>query len=139
MNDLISTIFDDDFLGFGLPTRVRFNTYNTKDTMPAYWKRWTKKNADDKEEFIGYKCLVRTVGVASEDVNVTLEDNRIVVDGKTKVEDYTYSQHVELPISKDVVSNVKSVEYKSKDGMTYIYLKVRTPEYKKIDVKRIEG
>ena len=106
--------------------------------MPAYWKRWTKKNSDDKEEFLGYKCLVRTVGVASEDVNVTLENDRIVVDGKTKVEDYTYSQHVELPISKDVVSNVKSVEYKSKDGMTYIYLKVHTPEYKKIDVKRIE-
>ena len=106
--------------------------------MPAYWKRWTRKNSDDKEEFLGYKCLVRTVGVASEDVNVTLENDRIVVDGKTKVEDYTYSQHVELPISKDVVSNVKSVEYKSKDGMTYIYLKVRTPEYKKIDVKRIE-
>ena len=103
MNDLISTFFDDDFLGFGLPTRIRFNTYNTKDTMPAYWKRWTKKNSDDKEEFLGYKCLVRTVGVASEDVNVTLEDDRIVVDGKTKVEDYTYSQQVELPISKYVV------------------------------------
>ena len=51
MNDLISTFFDDDFLGFGLPTRIRFNTYNTKDTMPAYWKRWTRKNSDDKEEF----------------------------------------------------------------------------------------
>lgn len=139
MNELISTFFDDDFFGFGFPTRIRFSTEKTKDMMPAYWKRWTKKNADDKDEFVGYKCLVRTVGVASEDVNVSLENDRIVVDGKTEVEGYTYSQHVELPLSKEVIGNVKSVEYKSKDGMTYIYLKVRTPEYKKIDVKRIEG
>lgn len=139
MNELISTFFDDDFFGFGMPTRIRYSTEKTKDMMPAYWKRWTKKNADDKEEFVGYKCLVRTVGVASEDVNVSLENDRIVVDGKTEVEGYTYSQHVELPLSKEVIGNIKSVEYKSKDGMTYIYLKVRTPEYKKIDVKRIEG
>lgn len=139
MNELISTFFDDDFFGFGMPTRIRYSTEKTKDMMPAYWKRWTKKNTDDKEEFIGYKCLVRTVGVASEDVNISLENDRIVVDGKTEVEGYTYSQHVELPLSKEVIGNVKSVEYKSKDGMTYIYLKVRTPEYKKIDVKRIEG
>lgn len=139
MTDLISTFLDDDFFGFGKPTRVRYSTSNTKDMMPAYWKRWTKKNAEDKEEFLGYKCLVRTVGVASEDVNVTLENDRIVVDGKTEVEDYTYSQHVELPLSTEVIGNVKSVEYRSKDGMTYIYLKVRTPEYKKIDVKRIEA
>lgn len=138
MTDLISTFLDDDFFGFGKPTRVRYSTSNTKDMMPAYWKRWTKKNAEDKEEFLGYKCLVRTVGVASEDVNVTIENDRIVVDGKTEVEDYTYSQHVELPLSTEVIGNVKSVEYRSKDGMTYIYLKVRTPEYKKIDVKRIE-
>lgn len=139
MTDLISTFFDDDFFGFGKPTRLRYSTSNTKDMMPAYWKRWTKKNAEDKEEFLGYRCLVRTVGVASEDVNITLENDRIIVDGKTEVEDYTYSQHVELPLSKEVIGNVKSVEYRSKDGMTYIYLKVRTPEYKKIDVKRIEG
>ena len=53
MNDLISTFFDDDFLGFGLPTSIRFNTYNTKDTMPAYWKRWTRKNCVDNDDFLG--------------------------------------------------------------------------------------
>lgn len=140
MSDFLTTFFDDDFFGFGYPQRIRFNTGNTKDMMPACWKRWVKKSdKDDTEEYLGYLCSVRTLGISPEDVTVKLESDRIVVDGKTVFEDNTYTQHVELPIAKDVMSNVKKVEYKTKDGMTYIYLRVYTPEYKKVDVKRIEA
>jgi len=88
-------------------------------------------------EMLGYFCVVRTVGIDPLDLTVELKDNGIIVDGKTEVEDSTYSQHVELPISKEIIINIEKITYKSKDGLTYIYLKVKQPEKTKVAIERI--
>lgn len=136
--NILRSFFDDDFiLGFGGPTCIRYNTASTKDMNPAVWSKW-KETEGDVEKELGYKGVVRTVGVDEEDVKVSLERDGLIVEGKTTFEGYTYSQYVKLPISRDVISNISGVSYRSKNGMTYVYLNVRTPEYKQIKVQKID-
>ena len=138
--DNFDKMLDDAFkgfnFGFGLPRNLRFNTMSTKDQMPAFWRIWK----DEEGNMNGYSCIVRSVGVDPNDMTVELSDNGIIVDGKTVIdEDTEYSQHVELPISKDIIGNIEEITYRCKDGLTYIYIKVNTPERKKVLAKRIEG
>lgn len=132
MNKMVDDMFS--VLGFGMPRNIRFNTMNTKDLMPAIWRIWKDEDGNQK----GYFSIVRSVGVNESDMKVELTDNSIIVDGETEIdEDTKFSQHVELPISKDLMSNIEKVNYRCKDGLTYIYLKVNTPEKKKVLVEKI--
>lgn len=132
MNKMVDDMFST--LGFGMPRNIRFNTGNTKDMLPGYWKEWKDEEGDQR----GYKCVCRSVGIAPEDITIELQDDCIVLDGKTEVEDGSvYTQHVELPISKDLMSNIEKVNYRCKDGLTYIYLRVNTPEKKRVLVEKI--
>ena len=137
--NMLKTLFEDDFfgLGFGIPTSIRYNTASTKDMNPVVWAKWTEKDEEGKDKFIGYKAVVRTVGVSEDDVKITVEKDGLIVEGKTEFEGYSYSQYVKLPVSREVVSNIEKISYHSKDGMTYVYLNIRTPKYKKIDIQKI--
>ena len=143
MNSLMARNFDELFdsvmLGFGAPTNIRFNTAKTKDLMPSYWSTWEVEEKDStKKRKLGYKCVCRTVGINPEDVNVTMEDYGICVDGQTEHEDNKYTQHIELPISESVMSDIENISYKTLNGLTYIYIKMKSPEKKKVKISRVD-
>ena len=119
--------FLDDFFGFGKPIDLIYNTGKTKDMNPAYWVK-TKE---------GYKATCRTVGIAPDDVKVEMTDYNIVVSGETEYEGVEYNTSYKLPISREIIENVKSVEYKTLNGLTYIYLFVEVPERKQIKINKI--
>lgn len=137
--DYFDELWDAMSMGFGKPMNVRFNTANTKDMLPSYWSKWMVDAKDSTEKVqAGYKCVCRTIGINPNDVTVTMEDYGICLDGKTEYEGYKYSQHIELPISENVMSDIEAINYKTANGLTYIYLKVKKPEKKKVAVHRVD-
>lgn len=116
----------DSFL-FGKPRYLVFNTKNTKDMMPSFW--------EETDE--GYKCTCRTVGIAPKDVKIEIKSDCISVSGQTEFDGYEYNTKYELPISNDVLNNIKKVKCKSENGISIIYLEVNKPEKNKIDIEYI--
>jgi HSP20 family molecular chaperone IbpA len=121
------SIFDEFFTwGFGKPRNLHFQT-KTKDMMPSFWEK-----SDD-----GYKVTCRTVGISPSDVKVSVEDDCIHVNGETEIDKYKYSTDFDLPVSKDVISNIKNIKYKTENGITIIYLDIDRPEKKKINIQKL--
>lgn len=125
--------FDDFFSwGFGKPTKLRFNTGKTYDVNPVYWEEII-----EGEEKKGYKSVCRTVGIDPEDVKVSLERNYIKVEGKTEYEGKTYSTYFEIPVSESVMADIENIKYITKNGLTYVYLYIKKPEFKKITIEKL--
>ena len=139
MSNYFDEIFDSMMMGFGKPVNVRFNTAKTKDLMPNYWSAWDVEVKDSTEkENVGYKCICRTVGIDANDVKVTMEEYGICVDGVTEYEGNKFTQHIELPISESVMADIEAINYKTLNGLTYIYLKMKKPEKKKVAIHRVD-
>lgn len=125
---------EDEFLGFGIPKKIAYNTARTKDLMPACWK----PIKDEKGITTGYKAICRTVGIAPEDVKVTVDDSdNIIVKGETEYEGEKYTQYFEIGTVHDIMCNIEKIDYKTLNGLTYIYLTVKVPESKKIEINKI--
>lgn len=127
-NKDFENLFDDLILGFGRPRNIIFNSGRTQDMNPAYW-------TETKE---GYRAVCRTVGIDPEDVVVEMENNTIKIHGKTEFEDYKYNASFDIPVSDDVSSNITGIDYKTVNGLTYIYLKVSRPKKKDIKILKIK-
>ena len=126
----MSNLFNElMFWGFGEPTGIKFNTPNTKDMRPA--SVWTKTEN-------GYQMTARVVGIDPDDINITMEDYGICLDGKTDDDGTIYTQHIELPISKDLMANITDVNYEVKNGLCKLQIIVKEPEYKKVNIQRIK-
>jgi HSP20 family molecular chaperone IbpA len=120
--------FDDSFNSiFGRPRNLIFNC-KTKDQMPSCWEKTET----------GFKATCRTVGITPEDVKITIENDCIKVSGETKTEDYTYNCSYELPVIEEVLNNIKSIKYKTANGLTFINLEVDLPKRKDIKIEQIK-
>lgn len=132
----IEKLFEDfnDFysFGFGRPENLKFNAGRTKDMNPAYWETIT----DDDGNRIGFKSTCRTVGLAPEDVKVTLEENKIVIQGSTEFDGNKYDTHFEIRVSESVIGDIESIKYKTLNGLTYVYIYTKKPEYTKINIEK---
>ena len=67
-----------------------------------------------------------------------MEDYGICVDGTTEYEGNKYTQHIELPISENVMSDIENINYKTVNGLTYIYIEMKSPEKKKVKINRVD-
>lgn len=119
--------FDEVFtLGFGKPRKLSFNSC-VKDMLPSYWE----KKEDNK-----YICTVKTLGINPEDVEVTIEDYGLKVTGETELNGYKYNTSFELPIAESIMNDIKEIDVSSKNGLTFITLKLNIPEKKKIKINK---
>lgn len=132
MNNFLGNFNDDfeDFVEgwFGKPINLQFSVKN-KDMNPAFWEKTGK----------GYKCTIRTVGIRPSEVKVELKDDHVHIEGKSKLDNYDYSQSMDLPIVEDVRDNLKDIKYKSQDGITIIYLNVNRPQKKEIKIEQLDN
>lgn len=120
-------VFRDFNVIFGKPRKLIFNC-KTKDQMPSYWEKTDT----------GFKATCRTVGINPEDVKVSLEYDCIKVSGETEMDGYKYNCYYELPVIEEVLNNIKSIQYKTKNGLTFIYVDVDIPKKKDVKIERIE-
>lgn len=118
--------FYEDFFNFGKVMDLAFNTGNTKDMNPAYWSK-----TED-----GYKATCRTVGIAPEDVKVDFVNSKIIVEGKTECEGDLYETKYKIPVSYVVASNIEKINYKTLNGMTYIYIRLKEPKQNEILIEK---
>ena len=131
--------FFDDFYGLSpfdnslfsrQPLSVKFNTPSTKDISPA--APWTKgENC--------YSTVVRVVGINPSDVEVSMEESGIVIKGESNTFNEKYSQEVSLGIAKDIMTNIKEVNYEVKNGMCKIVLCMKEPEHSFISINKVVG
>jgi HSP20 family molecular chaperone IbpA len=128
MNDFLSDAIDEFFtLGFGKPRRLIFNS-NVKDMLPS---RWVKKDENT------YLCTVKTLGINPEDVKIEETDYGIKVSGASEIEGYKYDTSFELPIAESIMNEIEKIQVTSKNGLTFISLKLNKPEKKKIKIEQI--
>lgn len=127
MTKIFDEVFDEFLWGFGKPRNLIFNCNRTKDIMPGFWEK-----TDD-----GYKCTCRTVGISPSDVKISVGDDYIHVSGETEIDNYKYNTKYDLPVSQEVLSNIKSIKYKTENGITIIYLHINRPEKKQINIEQI--
>ena len=123
----VNSIFDDS-LFFPSMRNIRFNTDGVLDMRPAKWYIWKEDEGDEDSKIPvtkGVYAVVKCLGIAEEDVSVNLKDDCVIVQGKTEVKGITYSQYVELPVSKQILSNVEKIQYEAKDGLVFVYLKTK--------------
>ena len=112
------------------PLSVKFNTPSTKDISPA--APWTKgENC--------YSTVVRVVGINPSDVKVSMEESGIVIKGESDTFNEKYSQEVSLGIAKDIMSNIKEVNYEVKNGMCKVVLCMKEPECRSIAINKVIG
>lgn len=119
-------VFDELTGWFGKPKHLCFNV-KTKDMLPSFWEKTEQ----------GYKCTCRTVGINPDDVKVELKDDCIHVEGKTTMDKYDYSTSMDLPLTEDVINNIKNIKYKSENGITIIFVDLDRPEKKKVNIVKI--
>ena len=96
-------------------------------------KLWKEDEGDEDSKISvtkGVYAVVKCLGIAEEDVSVSLKDDCVIVQGKTEVKGITYSQYVELPVSKEILNNVEKIQYEAKDGLVFVYLTTKMPEKK---------
>ena len=61
----------------------------------------------------------------------------ILICGETEYEGIKYNTSYKLPIAKEIMGDIEKIEYKTLNGITYIYLFVKTPEKKQIKINKI--
>jgi HSP20 family molecular chaperone IbpA len=111
---------------FGKVRDLRFNSV-VKDLMPSYWQSTET----------GYKCTCKTLGINASDINISVEDDCIVVCGESEIEGLKYNTRFDLPVANDVLDHLEKVEYKSVNGLTFIYLTIDKPQKKKIEINKL--
>lgn len=124
----------DKFMGkvlndfFGNPRGIKFNTY-VYDMKPTFWKK-TKE---------GYTCLVHTLGIRPEDIKISVNNDYISLTGETKYDelDKPFTKTFDIPVDKDIMSNVTKIKYRTENGLTFIYLDVEHKE-NKIKIEQIK-
>jgi HSP20 family molecular chaperone IbpA len=103
-----------------------FNSGSILDTQPT-----ALKSTDD-----AYKLTIRTVGVAEADLHVSLEGNYLAVIGESVVEGETYNASVKIFLSDKILSQTKSIDYTSHDGITIITLLKKKDAQNKIPISK---
>ena len=83
----VNSIFDDS-LFFPSMRNIRFNTDGVLDMRPAKWYIWKEDEGDEDSKIPvtkGVYAVVKCLGIAEEDVSVSLKDDCVIVQGKTEV------------------------------------------------------
>lgn len=84
-----------------------------------------------------YKCSVDTTGVSPEDISVEFVGSSIIIKGTSEYDGEKRSVNREIYIPEEVVRDINKLEYKTLNGITYIYAYTKVPEIQKVIPKRI--
>ena len=123
MTDYLN-MFDDNFfpIGFAKPQRIVFNTNKLQDMNPAHWKKTDT----------GYVGIFKTLGC--DNISLTVEDYGIKLLANGDVFGNKYDTTLELPINKEILSNIIEIKYETKAGITKVEIILEKPEKKRIKI-----
>ena len=124
---LTNTIFDNSIFDF-LRDDFLFNS-SVKDMNPTVFY---KKDSD-------FIIEAKTLGVSPDDIIIKLEDDILSLTGETKNEysDKSFNIKIKVRIGQDILNDIEKIDYKSKDGVTYIILRMKNKSESTIEIKKI--
>lgn len=124
---LTNTIFDNSIFDF-LRDDFLFNS-SVKDMNPTVFY---KKDSD-------FIIEAKTLGVSPEDINIKLEDDILSVTGETKNEysDKSFNVQIKIRIGQDILEGIEKIDYTSKNGITYVILRMKKKSDSTIEISKI--
>lgn len=74
-----------------------------------------------------YIIEVKTLGISPEDVNVTLEENVLQINGEThnNYSDKTFNTNIKFRMDSGLFQKIQDITYSSINGLTYITLSLK--------------
>jgi HSP20 family molecular chaperone IbpA len=77
---------------------------------------------------------VNTLGFGKDDINIEQEGDRLYIRGKKTLDKIDYTSSVDLGFNIGrIVNDIKEINYKVQDGLTYVYIELK--EHKKNTIK----
>lgn len=92
----------------------------------------------------GYIIVCNTLGIDKKDISVGIEREKgtaypvLKIKGKSELERINFENSVDLGILLKFRSDIASVKYEVKNGLTIVYLKVEEPEKPQLSAEYIE-
>lgn len=85
-----------------------------------------------------YIIEVKTLGINSEDVNVTLEENVLQINGEThnNYSDKTFNTNIKFRIEEELFNKIQNIEYTSANGLTYVTLILKKEKTNRIKITK---
>ena len=89
----------------------------------------------------GFIIVCNTLGISKDDISVKIEKRKgdaypiLKISGETKLEKINFQNKIDLGIKLKFDREIESVSYEVKDGLTIVYLKTKTEEPEKFEVK----
>lgn len=126
--------FFDDFDNMFSNIWNRFNR-PVKDQTPYSVYKATGK---------GYVIVCNTLGMDKNDLSVNIEKEKgrpypiLRIKGETKIEKINFHNSVDLAIQLKLEDEIEDVNYELRNGLTIVYIKVKTVETPKIEAKYID-
>lgn len=94
----------------------------------------------------GFIVVCNTLGIDKKDLKVSVEKRKgspypvIKIVGQTKVEAINFENNVNLELSVSILEDqIEKVSYKTENGLTQVFVKMKKAEQTKIDVGYTDG
>lgn len=85
-----------------------------------------------------YIIEVKTLGISPEDVNVTLEEDVLQINGEThnNYSDKTFNTDIKFRIDKELFNKIQNIEYTSANGLTYVTVILKKEKTNRIKITK---
>lgn len=86
-----------------------------------------------------YIIEVKTLGINESDICVKLDGNILTVSGESKNEynDKSFNANIRVRLEKEIVDRIETIDYTSKNGVTYVFIHMKELNEKQIKISRI--
>ncbi|MFW6029227.1 MAG: Hsp20/alpha crystallin family protein [Halanaerobiales bacterium] len=115
-------------------------TDNLFDLVFRNWTRPVKESRGYKiiDKNDSYLIVANTLGIREEDLNISLDGNTLNIQGKTELKDIDFYNTVSYKFDLATVPfEIKSIDYYTINGLTYIYLYTEQKRNKEIPINKI--
>lgn len=86
-----------------------------------------------------YIIEVKTLGINKSDINVALNNDILTISGESKNEynDKSFNTNVKVKLGKSLIDNAESIDYTSKNGVTYVFIHTKKSQSDAIKINKI--
>lgn len=79
---------------------------------------------------------VNTLGFGKDDIKIEQEEDRLFIKGQKTLGEIDYTSSVDLGFNiGKIVNDIKEINYRVQDGLTYVYIELKEQKKKTIKIK----
>jgi HSP20 family molecular chaperone IbpA len=116
--------------------KLSFSNFNrpVKDMQPFQYQKTES----------GFAIAINTLGISKNDISVEVKTKKgdpyryLHVSGKTKMEKFNFENNVNMAIRLLIDEEIEEVVYEVKDGLTIVYLKLKSESLPELKARLIQ-